>query len=274
MDDRGVHELAVRLLTHVYPGMPQPHEVDLFVGTLPDELAGLPLPEGTRVLGGVSRGEPMGTEIVLDVAQSPEAILDFYSARMAALGWVGQGAPAPFGAYPHGGGTLLFCRGSHGPALHVQVVGRPEGPADVRLHLHGRSRQSPCSNRPSVAVADPWQLVPMLIPPPGARQLGGGGSGGSGEYHSTSTLESDLGVAELLAHYHPQLERAGWEMAEQGAEGLVGWSRWRLTDGEGEPWEGLLLLLRFADARLYRLHLYLQWLDEEEDEAPGPLFPG
>ena len=58
----------------------------------------------------------------------------------------------------------------------------------------------------------------------------------------SAVLTTDLSPAELAAHYHQQLEAAGWESTQQAQAEGVSWSVWQFDDEKGQPWVGTLLV--------------------------------
>ncbi|HEX6107899.1 MAG TPA: hypothetical protein VFZ02_00705 [Ktedonobacteraceae bacterium] len=271
-----LHELVLRLST--YPGDPRVNDPRLLVGQVPIELsATLPLPEGSRVLGALIRSEEH-VDIVVDSNLSPEAVLNFYRERMHAAGW---SEPEP-AMMPHHGGFVhsgfpgfenqaVFCKDSQGQALTVNAFEGRGGLTDVRLEL-STGEYSPCTHQTRrqsrMMHMGLHDLIPSLVPPPGAHQLpGGGGSSSSDSYYSTATLETDIDLATLSAHYATQLEKAGWVRSSEGLNGPFAWHTWMFQDEENEPWRGLFFVLKTPGLeREHLLNVRVDWANKGEGD--------
>lgn len=224
--EAALRALALRLLAPRYPGMPAPGEIQLLTGRLPDPLpVEIPIPDGATVAGSLVRGV-QGIEIVLDTHLSPDQIRDFYQARMVAAGWniPSPGFPGERWGFTPGAAvhSMLFCRGTRGPALQITTFTVPGVPNDVRLHLITDARHSPCMHRggpPSFEAT-----IPQLAPPPGAEQWPGAGGGGGDSWLTTARLTTDLELPAIVAHYAAQLEQAGWARTGEDQSGPQAWS--------------------------------------------------
>jgi len=127
-DAEALRALAIRLLSPPYPGAPPAEATRLLVGQLPDDLPfELPLPEGAAVVGSLARGEHLGTEIVLDVNQPPEAVVDFYLKELEALGFTRPGPAPESGFLPAVAGGLALCRDDDEIFLHLSASGIESG---------------------------------------------------------------------------------------------------------------------------------------------------
>jgi len=207
-DEALLYELALRLAT--FPGDPRIDNPRLLVGALPPNLSGdTPVPEGSRILGSLIRS-PEHIDIELDCALSPEDVLQFYRGRLLSAGWselesmrspnTGFVTTHMFALQNH----IVFCHGSHGPAFAVHARPGAQGRTDVRLNVNADSEYSPCAqqNRRQRMHRGMHDLIPTLIPPQGAKQQGGGGSGGTGSWYTSATLQTDMDIPELAGHYH------------------------------------------------------------------------
>jgi hypothetical protein len=251
--------LAQRLT--ISPFDPRTQNPQLFLGQLPDNLPfELPIPPGSRVIGGVARS-PEHIDILLDVPLPAAQALAFYKERLQAAGWT---EPEQFIGMPQRGGFMhspplalqhstYFCQGPRGPSLHFNAVKEQAGFTDVRLSLNLDERESPCAHAARALKHHRHalgfdQLIPSLVPPEGARQLGGGsGSSSSDSCYSSATLEADDDLATLAAHYAGQLEQAGWTRTAAGQSGPLAWHTWMLKDEDGEPWRGFFFILKTPD---------------------------
>ncbi len=90
--------------------------------------------------------------------------------------------------------------------------------------------------------------IPALQLPPGARTMGGGGSGGADDFESRARLQTTLGIAALAAVLLPQMTAAGWTVAGPTAgDAAVSITRLTATSKAGDPVTALLLLTALGD---------------------------
>ncbi len=269
--------LVRRMFSFRYPGAPDPGEVQVLAGRLPDELpVELPMPDDADVVGSVVRGDE-NVEIVLDVPGEPESVLDAYGERLAAAGW----SEPEFGGPPTGGfapadGAFgsTFCRDGEDPYLTVSAFALGDGDmSDVRLSLSSGSEGfSPCEEQmvPPGPPGGVQGLIPRLEAPRDSTMTGGGEGGGGGDsWYSSSTLKTEMSVADLEEHYRAQLEDAGWNRDDSGAGGPAAWSTWTFTD-EGDRWSGVFLVLDIPEQEDTRfLYLRIQRLGGEGTGSPA-----
>jgi hypothetical protein len=244
-----LRELAVRLLTFHHSLLvagQQVQEPQLLVGQLPPDLpVELPLPEGSRLLGSLAVENPM---IAIETQLAGEDAVAFYRERLTAAGWIAQ--EEQFG--PMQGGFVQSSRSDHSMAtfftsddrfmLMVMSAPAPGGRTTVQLTLQGeatefRPRMRP--NRPDFMV-----VLPPIHGPKGAMQMPGGGGAGPDHVDTSATLESDLDLAAVSAHYLGELAHVGWQQLDAGASGPVAWSTWSFTDQDSAAWQALLLILQ------------------------------
>lgn len=273
-DAAALRELAVRLLRVRFPGDPEASdETQLLVGELPAGLPlELPLPPGSRVVGSLVRGNQRGISIVLDASEPAEQVLEFYRARLSAAGWRSPELPH------HGGGgftpdfmanRVTYCYSARGPALNVAAESAPGKPTDVQLDLQTDPRYLPCGAR-ARHMGDMHDMIPTLAPPPGARQTPQGGGGGGDSWHSQAILLTELDLAAVAAHYAGQLTGAGWTQGANGESGPAAWSAWSLRDEDGEPWHGLLFILKQPEAEgQYYLIIRVELDASESGQGPS-----
>lgn len=123
-DAEALRALAIRLLSPPYPGAPTREATRLLFEQLPDDLPfELPLPEGAAVVGSLARGEHLGTEIVLDVNQSPEAVAEFYLKELEAQGFARPGPIPESGFLPAVSEGLALCHSGDELFLHLSAFG-------------------------------------------------------------------------------------------------------------------------------------------------------
>ncbi|HEY7357724.1 MAG TPA: hypothetical protein VH590_14705 [Ktedonobacterales bacterium] len=273
--------LALRLTSS--PFDPRTQNPQLFVGQLPDNLPfELPIPEGSRVIGGITRS-PEHIGLLLDVPLPPEQAHAFYKERLQADGWSELDQPMGMqrGGFVHSSilarsHSVTFCKGPRGPSLDVRALSAQAGFTDVRLSLNLDERESPCAQsarmRRGRRVRDMGleQLIPPLAPPEGARQMGGGGGGGSDSWYSSATLEADTDLATLTAHYADQLAQGGWTRTDAGSAGPAAWHIWTFQDEDKEPWYGMFFMLKSpGKEREYFLYIRIELTDRRSGPRPG-----
>jgi hypothetical protein len=242
-DEAAVRELLSRTLAS-YPAY-EGSETIIQVSSLPEDLPfELDLSDDMRVIGSIQRGVSSPTEIYIDSAQPPEAVISFFAERFSSEEW------KLVDGFPGGGfitttlsDSAVYCNETLNTLVSINAFGYGEGMSDMRLYI------SPADNYPCAAdgsfAQDPYRLLPQLETPEGVTLLGGGsGWGGSSGFQSVSTqayLESDLPLDTITAAYNQQLEAFGWQAmgAESGEK--LSWSGWTV-EGDGQTWAGTLTL--------------------------------
>ncbi len=267
-----VRTLALRLLAPRFPGDVLQGETQLLVGQVSEEVAALvPLPEGSRLLGSLVRGR-QNVEIMFDSDDAPDAVLGFYSERLAAAGWQRVEQPRPIGGFTFGTSMehVLYCRAARGPGLIIMADGAQNDATQVRLDLQLDPRHSPCVHLGRSEMDNSWAVIPTLRPPQGALQTPSGGGGGGNHVFSAATLTSDLAIADVAAHYVAQLEQAGWtRQGEAQAAPLVS-STWTFDDQTGQAWQGLFLVVEMATTpRQYMVQAHAYWPTGGPDGGSG-----
>lgn len=272
-----LRELALRLST--YPGDPRNDNPQLLVGQIPENMAiPVPMPEQSQVLGTLMRS-PENINIILNSELSPTEVTNFYKEQLGSSGWNELDTIRPMhGGFVHSRfqafeNHLTFCQGPDGPAFTVHTFERPQAPTDVRLDINFGTEFSPCvqsNQRTQRMHRGLHDLIPVLIPPSGAKQFGGGGSGGGvGSWHTTATLETDLDLATLLTHYSQQLEKGGWTRTGEGFSSPLAWTTWTFQDEDKENWSGLFFILKMpGKEREHALEVRIDW-DKKEQRRGG-----
>lgn len=274
-----LRELALRLST--YPGDPRNDNPQLLVGQLPDNMAiPVPMPEKSRILGTLIRGAA-SLDVILDCQLSPAAVLSFYRDSLTASGWNelnDMHAAMHGGGFVHSGFPALdnratYCKGPDGPAFSINAYERKQGLTDVRLDINFGNEYSPCRQpnkmQRRMGHYQMRNLIPPLAPPQGARQQGGGGGGGGDSWHSNATLDSEMQLDALAAHYAAQLQKGGWTQTDAGIAGPLAWSTWTLQDEDKEPFHGSLFILkRPGKERQHVLEVRVDW-DKKEEKRGG-----
>jgi len=255
INSQQVQTLAERLLAPTY-GFPfgQPQTAQLLVGGIPGDLPlDPPVPPGARVVGSVARHTEdrlANLDVLIDLPTDSDVgdVVEFYEREMPARGWV----LAPVGTMgPHGGFQVgqpypsrTFCLREEGPWISV-VVAAPGGAVDVRLHLE-LTHPGPCA-QPRGGEVPGANLLPSLGPPDGVFLRPVGGSFASDQAASLAVIEGSLPAVELERHFGEQLQSAGWERIDAGADGPMAWSRWRLP--RQGAWHGSLTVLEAPGAQ-------------------------
>jgi hypothetical protein len=184
-------------------------------------------------------------QVVLDAKGSPTDAVGAYEQELREHGWAPyEGLPGPM----HGGflpgaasDSRMLRRGGEGPLLMLAAVAIDGALTDLRLRLDWempRHLDEMGSHRMGMPG---FNRMPRLHPPQGVTLEPQGSGGGGGRWHSEARVDTDLGVAELEAHFGSQLVEAGWTRLSGRADEVVGWSAWSLPGGGG--WRGLLLVL-------------------------------
>lgn len=240
-----------------YPGAPET-TVSIYPGAVAPELGfDLPLPEDTEVIGTIARSDMQeGGAVYLVVPGTPEDVIAFFRAELTAPDW--EEADAGMMGGMLGGFTTsasiantAFC-GADDTILNLlstdSVETTERAPvSEVMLNYTLDADYSPCDVS-GEGMGQSYQLLPTLESPEGVRLTGSTGSGGgSGGYYTTSDLETQLTLGDLLVAYNAQLVEAGWELSNEAETGDVAVSNWTFTDEDDDAWVGLLLLIRTAE---------------------------
>ncbi len=274
--ENSYRELALRAA--VWPGDPSVNNPQLYFEKLPSELpADFPLPPDTRLLGSLARSA-VRIDLFLDSTLAPDQLVEFYNEKLTAAGWqkVTPSGPEQMGGFTPAFFSMrrnhtLFCQGSRGPSLSIQIYQGTNATSDVRINLDLSAENNPCDQaRQRRQMDQPMRsLIPNLThPSESISNLSGGGSGGgTNGWYSSISLETDYSPAELAAHYNSQLERAGWSLKGQAQTDQIAWSQWTLkdrnvnageskskietvsqneekNDEEGEAWQGFFFIFK------------------------------
>ena len=273
-----LEDLLVRVTTHWYDPRKQ-GRTQVLLGQIPSLPVNFPLPDGSRVLGTLIHG-PESAEIILDMPLSAEQVIAFYKERLGADGWVD---PDTFRGHRQSGFThagipaqmnnITLCKGTDTPGFNIQAFAGRGPLTDVRIDIAG-GEFSPCGQQrgPKSRHMERhgfYDLIPVLAPPEGAKQTGGGGSGGQDNASSRAMLETDVELAALIPHYAKQLEAAGWIKQDEGQSGPFAWNAWKFQDEDNEPWRGTFFILKSPGRqREYSLYAEVKW-DQEEKPSGG-----
>lgn len=285
-NDDLLRKLALALLVPRYSGESY-EEPQLLVGELPPDLPfTLPIPDGARLLGTLLLGKRAATSpvdrtmIVLDTALSGDEVIAFYEAKLPAEGWNAEDLP-----FRHRGGFMPsgaerpamanFDRGEQGPSLRFMCLPAPNDRTTVQVTVAEQPAMSVREQRQMMG-RDFMRMLPEMPAPAGSEQVqGGGGSSGPDHVDSRATIETDLDVPAVGAHYRTQIQRGGWELRDSGESGPVAWSAWAFTDHEGQPWTGIFTAVRQPGMpRRYHLYVSGDYAGSNEGGASGTIVTG
>lgn len=244
-DAEGMKALLARALMPGYAGLQQGGTV--YVGSLPDDFA-LPVPDDVTVIGGVVySATQMPTQIYLQTPLSTQEVRDFYTASFTAPDWRSPSIPSGGSGFVTAQvDSLSFCNDTDNS--FVSIFSQPNGDqTDVTLYYQP---DLPSSSQCSPQVAGQYtgqSLIPSLVAPAGAMQSSSSGGGSSDQWYTGTQLTTSLTADELAAHYGDQLQTAGWTQIDQTSADPVATSIWSLSDEEGNPWTGILIIIQGSE---------------------------
>ncbi len=222
-------------------------EATVYVGSLPKDLPfELKLPDSIRVIGSITRGNTMPTEILLDATQSPAQVTQFFDDIFSADDWTIMDTFVGGGFTDESTDSGLYCNPANDLMVSVNAFGYGSDMSDVRVYItpDDSSKCGGSSDDPPVQV--PHNLLPQLTTPEGVRLLQGDnmdGGGGAG-FQSVSThayLETELSMPEVAAAYNEQLTAAGWIPVGEETSDKLSWSGWSVQ-GDNQMWAGTLTI--------------------------------
>lgn len=265
-DDALLQKLATRLASTGNLGPDgQPLTVQLLPGQLPSNFrVTIPVPSDASVIGSSVRsssdGTVVGATVILDVPETGNGILDFYTQAMTAAGFTSP--TSPVSPASQGGfqqtfqfQNRYFCQGQSGPSVSVLVFPQPNGPADVHVNADTLNA-SPCSGPglfPSTSMT-----LPMLAAPAGV-VIQSGPLGGfvtpviQGSSRSDATAITAMPVADLETWYAGQLEQAGWTPLANRGDATLAWTTFSVPNQSNA--QGFLYVLMGPGNNRRILHL-------------------
>jgi hypothetical protein len=208
------------------------------IGLLPEDLPfELPIPESSRIIGSIVRGDSTGTEIILDAPLNSEEVISFYHEALIEEGWTvppEQAFSSGFVSAPWPSQTLCYNDGE--VVLYLSALEIPDEPTDVRIHIQSPDHYSVCDPEDVYGVDDSYGLIPSLKPPPGALFLSGGSGSGQDEASATASLKTDLTVEPLrtlrtimVCSYQKRAGRLGSEARANRYLGVRGPSKMKMV---------------------------------------------
>jgi hypothetical protein len=157
----------------------------------------------------------------------------------------------PQGVLPPGMTTAIVTAvAPHSPSTLLQVR---ENRTDVGLNLEMNSPFPPGSppHMRGRSSCNAFSLLPALVSPEGANQMGGGDGGRLNSAYADTTLETNYILSTLAAHYKTQLEQAGCVLTGEGQSGPLAWISWTLKEDDDELWHGLFFILKELDQEYF-----------------------
>ena len=241
----------VSVLLSDYGGEGEPR---ILVGQLPDGFPREGVPEGARVVGSVVHS-PKRSMVVLAVRTSQsEAMAAIERALMATGRWERHRGQGQRGFVSGGVAATPPLCGPDGATVWMSCTRGQDGTSYVRINYTGDG-MSMCAaelrraETVSMMSTDEGP-IPALYAPPGAKPGRTGFGGGLGLSEASTTLETSLSPAELVAHYGPQVEQAGWTpLGPAAAAGPLATRMFRITDDKGRTWLGLLSAVAWPDTQ-------------------------
>lgn len=245
-----LRELIVRLVPLGMFGQTEEAKPEVTLNRLPALFPPeLKLPEGVRVLGGISQGQT-SARAALDAPQSPKDAVAALKSSLLVNNWTEPPQMMPGGFQPGltiSTTTAFLCKSKEGPSLSISAqpaTGRVG--AEIQLSvdiLTNTPGEFTFCNQPEQPIAYAPPTLPTMITPDGVRAQGNGSSGSNDWYSSYTTLLTDRPVVELRTHFDQQLKDAAWTPQAQGADGPMAWSTWQFKDKQGKAQTGLLLVI-------------------------------
>lgn len=137
---------------------------------------------------------------------------------------------------------------------------RKNASTDVRLSLISDERHSPCLPESPEHHGLFQSILPAPEPLSGTLLLPRSAGGGYDDAESNSVLETGMDLAGIGVHYVAQLQNAGWSLTGEGQSGPQAWSTWAFSYDTGQPWIGLLVVLRLPEPPgQHFLQLHARW---------------
>jgi hypothetical protein len=218
--------------------------------------ADLPLPEHIQIIGTVERPQ-LHDEMIFRFEASETDFAASFVAALEEAGW--KHVPMPSvqrGFMMQTTESIRLCHSDRGLMLQLAVAAG----ALAQLTIH--KQHNPCVD-PHQAHMQVMDVMPTLGPPQDidiqSFQHGGGGSSSS-SVHTSVSIKTSAGLAEIDAHYRQQLSGYGWTLSHQHTDEHLAVSTWRVTH-EGELWRGLLLVIPTGEDGEMHLRLEMQVLD-------------
>jgi len=200
--------------------------------------------DGGTVLGGVSYDR--NAIVVISFALPPNQVLLSVDRQLRARGFT---PPPPPPDANHGGfvssgydtpfGTV-YCADSTGVTL--MSLPAPRGGTYLKVTQLRNQQYNFCVPRQRTRMLGGVELTfPTLLPPPGMTSHGGGSGMGGNSATISARLNGPLKPIDLVAHYRPQLDAAGWRTrapVTTGDDAALAYVE--ATDSTGVVWRGVM----------------------------------
>ena len=235
----------------------------LLLGRLPDKL---PFDPNTlhslTILGSLSQDNTGGETLLLEAKQPAQNVISDLSQA-----WQQEGLTQPnlpFSAPPFGVFDVddtrppaLFCPEQGDFWIELMAADMDDGNTRVSINIQHPdatySDFSPCTIGNMANDLPPGlALLPHLDRPEGARVTPADSGGGPFSFFQTANIVTQLSISDLADFYKEQLQEKGWELAGEDRSKGIAWSEWQLSDKDGAPWIGSLLITkRFTEEDAY-----------------------
>ena len=215
----------------------------LFVGRAPDGMPqSLTSFEGGTVLGGARLAQM--SVVVIAFTLPPNQVLLSADRQLRARGLTPPPPPpeADRGGfvsnnYPLAWGNI-YCADS--AIITLSSTSAPRGGTYLKVS-HARNQFSACRRQERSYFDGMDFKFPALLPPPGMMSHGGGSGMSGNSVTASARLSGPLKPADLVAHYRPQLDAAGWRTrtpVTTGEDAALAYVE--ATDSTGVIWRGVM----------------------------------
>ncbi len=230
--------------------------VTVYVAALAKDMPiDLPLPEKANLVGTVDRGQ-FGITVMLNMALTPQDVIDFYSDSLNGDGWKKlEGVPGASGFVDQPVSSQTFCytnAANVSTGVYINAQSTQDNTTGTDISIYSPAEPAMCAGISEAGYGpgnDPYSLLPQLKTPEGIEvlpQFGGGGGGGGGVgYRQASiyaALKSDMAIADILAAYNDELKAIGWESISIESSDHLAYSGWSLKGWDDTVWTGTFTL--------------------------------
>lgn len=232
-----------------------PEQPIVRVGNLPMDMPfSLPLMENATVLGSISRKDPLPYEvgIFLDVPHSAKDILAFYIERLAEQGFTEWRTRSTESFQSNV--FVILCQEDKGIQLSLLAYEAPDSLTDVRITYDTNPAYVACNDNIPEFATYSQRILPTIDLPHNVVMLGSGGGGGAeGWAYSEQRIVTELTPTELHSLLGPGIQQDGWQLLDESYSPPVAWSKWALTDENGQAWSGVLIITSGAGSKNVRI---------------------
>ena len=240
----GVAETSAAVPIELVLGVLGADGEELFIGSLPDELARVvPVPDDATIVGGIERDE--SSSIVLLMPMDPSGTHTRYGELAGARGWTRLGpAQSSMGFVTPGTNEERFYCGPAASMLGVHVAPSDPTASRITLSYYPGSEFGPCTSETTPKSSTAELAMPILRVPEGVEW----GSSTTCSTHADAAGEAvrllgEVRIAEMVSHFGDQLVGQGWLLEDEAVGEAVGLQSWTRQDESGQPWKGTLSVL-------------------------------